>query len=42
MFASAARLMYEAWYWMPQGLLLDLMVFHLVVRWLDGRWSSGG
>jgi hypothetical protein len=39
-FTDAARLMGEAWLYMPEGLLLDLCVFHLVVRWLDRRDGS--
>jgi hypothetical protein len=34
---GAADLMLEAWYWMPAGLVLDLLIFHAVVRWLNGR-----
>lgn len=34
---GAAHLMLEAWYWMPEGLLLDLCIYHFVVRWLDRR-----
>lgn len=36
---DAAKLMYEAWGYMPYGLLLDLCIYHFVVRWLDGRPS---
>lgn len=39
MFQSAADIMLEAWYWMPYGLLVDLVAYHIVVRWLDSRPS---
>lgn len=32
MFSDAARLMLEAWYWMPAALIFDLMAYHLWVR----------
>ena len=37
---GAADLMLEAWYWMPALLLLDLFVYHAVVRWLDRRVTT--
>ena len=39
MFRDAALLMQEAWYYAPYGLLLDLCVYHVVVRWLDRRYT---
>ena len=37
MFQDAARVMYEAWLWMPYGFLLDLCIYHVLVRYLDRR-----
>lgn len=37
MLTDASRLMLEAWYYMPYGLLLDLCAYHIAVRWWDGR-----
>lgn len=37
MMSDAADLMLEAWYWMPAGLLLDLTIYHFLVRWIDFR-----
>jgi hypothetical protein len=34
---QAADLMLEAWYYMPQALLLDLVIYQFLVRWLDDR-----
>lgn len=37
MLDDAAKIMLEAWYWMPYGLLVDLCAYHFLVRWLDVR-----
>ena len=37
---GAAKLMLEAWYWMPAALILDLMIYHAIVHWLDDRFGE--
>ena len=36
-FADAARLMAEAWLWMPVAFVFDLVAYHVLVRVLDRR-----
>jgi hypothetical protein len=31
---DAAKLMLEAWYWMPYGFVFDLMAYQVLRRWL--------